>query len=107
MLTKERAYALNDFLAENQECAKQIESVSAEEAVEVINANGFDYTVEEFTEFAKAFEAAQPTGELDENALENVAGGSIVGHYLRGVYDGTRQAIRDWARRKVDQYFGW
>lgn len=77
MLTKERASALGEFLSQNEECADKFENLTPEEIAQEINAHGFDFTASEIMEFVTAVNANQETGELSEDALENVAGGGL------------------------------
>ena len=80
MLIKERADLLAAYLDADIENAKKLLELSAEDAADKINANGYDFSVEEVAEFGaqlqKAIEATQK-GELSEDALNDVAGGFV------------------------------
>jgi hypothetical protein len=53
MLTKERAKILADFAKTNKEWANKIYSLKTEEALEQINASGYDFTLDEISEYAE------------------------------------------------------
>ena len=74
-LTKERAGILVDFLNADKDRAERIVKLDPAEAVKEINAAGNDFTAEELIEFGEVAAKAQ-SGELDDDALEDVAGGS-------------------------------
>lgn len=77
-LTNERAEMLANYFAENESTADQFDGLSVNEAVEKINADGLDITVEEFEEFADAVDKMSgETGELSEDSLDDVSGGVI------------------------------
>ena len=79
-LTNERAEMLANYFAENESTADQFDGLSVNEAVEKINADGLDITVEEFEEFAEAVDKMSgETGELSEDSLDDVSGGIILG----------------------------
>lgn len=76
MLTQENAKALAEFLAQDEERAKKLIEMPAEDAAKAISAEGIELTADDLAEFAKAVEAAkQQGGELDETSLEGVSGG--------------------------------
>lgn len=81
MLTQERANLLASYLNSDIENAKQLFELSPADAAEKINTSGYDFSVEELTEFGvqlkKVIETTQE-GELSENALDNVSGGLVV-----------------------------
>ena len=78
-LTNERAEMLANYFAENESTADQFDGLSVNEAVEKINADGLDITVEEFEEFAEAVDKMSgETGELSEDSLDDVSGGLIM-----------------------------
>lgn len=79
MLTRERAQVLADYLNADTERSKKLLEMSPEVALAGMNADGNDFTLDEILEFGKQLQAtAAQTGELDENALSNVAGGLVV-----------------------------
>lgn len=85
MLVQERAEVLGKYLTDNPERANAILELNPAEAVERINADGYDFTAAELEEFGKNLKAAsEDNGELKENQLENVAGGLSVA--LAGFY---------------------
>ena len=75
MLTKERAEILNNYLSADAAKAEALLNLEPEEALAQINAAGFDYTIEELMDFAKALKLAKADGELDVEDLDDVAGG--------------------------------
>ncbi len=79
-LTEERAEKLANYLAEKKEYGYELLEMDASEAVAKINPDGFDFTAEEFQEFADSMKSYVPSNgdELDENSLDNVAGGIIL-----------------------------
>lgn len=75
-LTVERAELLAKYLTDNTDRAKAMLELTPEAAAEKINADGFDFTVEEIVEFgAQVRAAASQEGELGEDSLDEVAGG--------------------------------
>lgn len=76
VLTNERAEMLAKYLTDKKEAGFDLLGLEASEAVEKINADGFDFTADELHEFAEMMDKATPAGdELDENSLEGVSGG--------------------------------
>ncbi len=58
--------------------ARLIELESAEEAQSFLKAEGMDFTMEELSSFAEAVNKyGENDGELSDEALEGVAGGSV------------------------------
>ena len=78
VLTNERAEMLAKYLTDNKDKALDILEMDAGDAVAKINADGYDFTVEELNEFASALENNASNGELDEGALDDVAGGVLL-----------------------------
>lgn len=76
-LTNEKAEMLANYFNENTEERIELFGIEAANAVEQMNADGCDVTLEEFQEFAEAVEelANRSEGELDENSLDDVSGG--------------------------------
>lgn len=77
MLTQEKAEAIAAFLNADDARAQNLVEMSAEDAVKAMQADGLEITAEELSEFGEIAEknAKNASGELDEAALENVAGG--------------------------------
>ncbi len=98
-LTNERAEMLANYFNENQEERLGLFDVEAANAVEQMNADGCDVTLEEFQEFAEAVEEAAAAnsadGELSENSLDNVSGGVAFIPVIIGV----GVALWAWRRR--------
>ena len=77
-LTKERVSILNEFLSADKERTEKLASFTPSEAVAQINAYGHDFTETEIVEYGEAIRTvAASSGELDLDALDEVAGGSI------------------------------
>ncbi len=77
-LTNDRAEMLAQYLADKKDDSYNLLDLEASEAAAKINADGYDFTADELHEFVEMMEKAAPAeGELDENSLDNVAGGSL------------------------------
>ena len=75
MLTKERATIISNYLAADIEKAGALLDMEPQDALNQVNADGFDFTIEEFNDYAKALKLAKANGELSAEDLEGVAGG--------------------------------
>lgn len=79
VLTESRAKLLADYLNADAERAQKLAELTPEAALTHVNADGNDFTIEEMREFAQEIQslalAQSNQGELDENALCDVAGG--------------------------------
>lgn len=70
---------LANYLTDKKDDGFALLDMEASEAVAKINADGFDFTIEELNEFAEMVKKAASAGdELDENSLDNVSGGAVV-----------------------------
>ncbi len=82
VLTSERAEKLANYFVADANKAKELMDLPADEALKVINADGFDFTVEELRDFSEELkriaEMANSDGELSVDTLDNVAGGVVV-----------------------------
>lgn len=82
MLTEQKADLLNDFLTKDAERGKALLELSPEKALEIINAEGLNCTLEDLNDYCaalKIYVAQKNEGEeLTDEALENVAGGLII-----------------------------
>ncbi len=79
-ITNGRAQKLSDFLFSDEEKASHYLSLSPEDAVKEINAQGNDFTVEELIEYGNIIKkSTSQQDELDADDLDNVAGGIITG----------------------------
>lgn len=78
-LTNERAELLSNYLTADKDRGAELLKLSPEEAMAKINADGYDFTAEEMTEFGKELAdivAKMSSGEeLDADTLDQVAGG--------------------------------
>ena len=77
-MTVERAEILTKYLTSDPDNAKDLLALEPQEALERINAEGYDFTIDELNEYCKAFKAAVAEGELNEGQLESVAGGVVL-----------------------------
>lgn len=106
-LTVERAKALSDYLVSDNERAKRLVELSADEAVKHINADGHDYTIEELKEFGevanKAAEVLTENDEMSEEQLGEVSGGSQI---WAGIGIGIRAAYQILRCSNIRQ-FAW
>lgn len=75
-LTIERTELLGKYLQEDVERAKKLLDLDPEEAVAKINADGYDFTVDEVVEFGEHLSNAA-SDELSEESLSEVAGGVV------------------------------
>lgn len=77
-MNDERLLLLTDYLSNDTERMLKLFDLDAEEAVAQINAEGYDFTVEELMDFAKKMDSISNNndGELDLDTLEGIAGGS-------------------------------
>ena len=64
-------------LLSNPAKAQEIMSESVEKTQANLKANGLDFSIEELEELAEKVTIQQTQGELSEDVLENVSGGSI------------------------------
>lgn len=82
ILSNERAEKLSAYLTADIERAKTLINLSPEEAVAKINADGFDFSVDEIMEFGEQLQKVAASqsedGELSEEALSEVAGGVVI-----------------------------
>jgi hypothetical protein len=77
-LTQERSIKLGQYIADHKDSAQALLEMAPEQAVEKINADGFDFSVDELKEFGEELKKAadaQQAGELSEKSLEEVSGG--------------------------------
>ena len=85
-LTTERTDLLGKYLQEDVNRAKALLNLSPEEATEKINADGYDFSVDEIIEFGENLKAASAEGELSEESLNDVAGGLVITTAAAAVY---------------------
>ena len=83
MLTQARANVLTEILSADEARTQTLLSLEPHEAVKQINALGNDFTVDELCEYGQALQAAK--GELDAEALDDVAGGGGWADFAIGV----------------------
>lgn len=73
MLTEERTKILVDCF---NDCGSELIEMTPEDALQKINSQGNDFSLEELSEFSKAVgELASSEEELDAESLDNVSGG--------------------------------
>ena len=77
-LTQERAELLTKILTTDAERTRTLLALDAKEALTQINALGNDFTLEELSGYGEVMDAIiSGQGELDANALDDVAGGLL------------------------------
>ncbi|MCL1918663.1 MAG: class IIb bacteriocin, lactobin A/cerein 7B family [Peptococcaceae bacterium] len=77
-LTEERAAILSELLTADTERGSILLTLEPAEALAQINALGNDFTLEEINEYGEVMKAVlESQGELDDDALDNVAGGAV------------------------------
>lgn len=74
-MTDNRAEALSKYLTADADRAAKLLSEEPEAALTAINADGYDFTLDELKEFGAAVREVASSDELNEENLENVAGG--------------------------------
>lgn len=78
MITIERTEILTGLLTSDEGRAKRLLALEPDEAMRQINDLGYDFTQDEIIEYGKALKAAtEKCGELDLDALDEVAGGIL------------------------------
>ena len=106
-ITNERAEILAKYLYENREKAENLMTMSAEEACAKINAEGYDFNVDELVDFAVIFNrhSATKQGELNVEELDDVNGGILVSTIVAGVWycafvSVSAACVQEWLRRR-------
>ena len=80
-LTGERAEMLSNYLTADIDRARKLVDLPAEEALALINADNHDFTIDELKDFRDVMvqiSKKSEDGELDDSALEEVAGGIVI-----------------------------
>lgn len=70
-----RAEALSKYLTSDADRAAKLLSEEPEVVLATINADGYDFTIDELKEFGAEVRRISALDELSEDSLENVAGG--------------------------------
>lgn len=78
MLTQERADILTSFFTKDLDQAQKIFDMDLEDALAVVNAEGYDFSAEELEAYNEALKQNLKQGELDDSDLDNVSGGVVV-----------------------------
>lgn len=82
MLTETRAEILTNYLSADADRAKTLFDLDPKDALEKINADGVDFTIEELEEYCTSFKSyvsqQAADGELSADALDDVAGGVVI-----------------------------
>lgn len=85
-MTKERVQEITEALMQDKVRAEELLKMSAEDAAKAFSESGYDFTEEELQEMGemlvKSSENIDEDGELNAEALDDVAGGSILGGLL-------------------------
>lgn len=78
-LTEEKIELFAQYITADKERAEKLFELSPEEVVEAVARDGIELTIEEVVEFGEKLKAvAVNGGELDANALDDVAGGVVI-----------------------------
>ena len=87
-MTEERIEKLTNYLREDQEKELVLLQMQPEEACIKIQADGYDYTVDEIIEYGNLVRtvAAQMDDEISEADLEMVAGGFTLGSLVGAAF---------------------
>ena len=86
-------------LLKDEETAKTVLGSSPEEAQINLKEKGFEFTVEELTKLAEdAVSAENSGGEMDEDLLDNVSGGVIIGATI--AIGAGLAALWGWSKRR-------
>lgn len=90
MITETRINEIATAMGTNEEQIKAMFELSVEEAYNQFKAKGYDFTIEELEAFTAHLKNMMVQNEeLDESALDNVAGGSVTACvFLVGVLGG-------------------
>lgn len=106
-ITNERAENLAKYLYENHEKAETLMAMPVEDACAKINAEGYDFSVDELVDFAEAVNktAAAKQGELNAEELDDVNGGILVSTIVAGVWycafvSVSAACAQEWLRRR-------
>lgn len=78
MLTQEKGMQIAEYLAADSERAMKMMEMDPKDVSAAMQTDGFEVTADELKEFCEEFAKTQKSGELDEDALENVSGGACV-----------------------------
>ena len=77
VLTESRAKLLSDIILADENKDKKLLEMDPNEALDVINAMGNDFTIDEINEFGDALKSYVSQGELNADDLDSVAGGVV------------------------------
>ena len=87
-MTTARIEEISRVLMENESEIPALMAMEPAAAAEKLTALGCECTAEELVAYSAALNEVKISGELDEDALDNVAGGAIVTTFLLGVCAG-------------------
>ena len=81
-MTKENTQKILEILNADEATAKELLAMQPADAAKALNEKGVDCTADDLVELANGIKAwKEASGELDADALEDVAGGSKFGFY--------------------------
>lgn len=87
-MTDERMQLLAEYLSNDPERMERLLAMNTVNAMEAINADGYDFTVDELTAFADQVEMiskkVSKDGELNEEDLNEVSGGILMSTVIAG-----------------------
>lgn len=84
-MTKERMEEISRVLMANESQIPTLMAMEPANAAAKLTELGCECTAEELVAYSKALNEFNASAELDENDLDNVAGGAIVATFLAGV----------------------
>lgn len=88
VLTNERAEMLANYLTADVNKAKKLIDLPVEDALKEINAEGFDFSIDELKDFGEILQnvvsVANEDGEIDADTLDNIAGGVVISAAVLG-----------------------
>ena len=87
-MTIEKMEEISRVLMENESQIPTLMAMEPSIAAEKLTELGCVCTAEELLDYSASLNEVKMNGELDENALENVAGGGLVTVFLVGICAG-------------------
>ena len=75
MLSEKRIKEITEAIGTKQDRMVELVDMAPADAAAKLNSEGFQVTADELIEFADFAKKSAESGELDEDALENVSGG--------------------------------
>lgn len=100
MLSEARMNEIVTAMGTDEDEIKKLIEMTPEAAAAEFAAKGYNFTAEELVEFGDSLMASVSNGEINEDDLDKVAGGSVVGAvFLVGVIIGMTANERGWPKK--------